>query len=126
MVNLPAGQGGYVILELLLNKNVVPETHTENEYCETDFAIGEAASDDMLVLTSKESQYKKALFIIKWRAGATLWTINFFKCKLHWINDLMILNYYPSQSLMESDEHYISANFYFSNTFDLNWQKIND
>lgn len=110
MTNLPAGQGGYAIVEVIIHANTPLETNTETEYCEADFAIGDSSSDDMLTLKSKETNTEKVYFIKKWTTGASPWVINYFKCKYNYRPTT--LHYYPTQAIMETDIHYISSVYY--------------
>lgn len=89
-----AGLGGYAIVEVPIYDYT--SGYTDDEFCVTDFSIGDSNSDDMLVVKSKESRYKKAYFIKKWVSSP--WTINYFKCKHYGMG--LKSYYYVNQSFI--------------------------
>ena len=104
MSALAAGLGGYAIVEVPIYDYT--SFYSDDEFCVTDFSVGDSSSDDMLIVKSKESQYKKAYFIKKWVSSP--WTINYFKCK-HYRMGLKSYYYY-SQSTLEYTSHSYSTN----------------
>ena len=66
-----------MILELPLYKYV--DGSFNDEICRVNFQFGNANTDDVIYLKSREDREEKAYFVKKWN-GAT-WPIQYFKCK---------------------------------------------
>ena len=108
MSSFGAGLGGYAIVEVPIYDH--NSAFNDDEFCITDFSIGDSSSDDMLVLISQESSFKKAYFIKKWVSSP--WSIDYFKCK-HYGNKLSVF-YYRSQIAMEKATYsYTPTEIYF-------------